>query len=350
VAFSKTRKYYNSVSKCLLTFICLVFIFASASCGLIDRIMPSNKGAEATYYQQELSLPEIVNKINPSVVYIVDLGTGIIIDNAGYILTNNHVVQNENNIIVRFYNGLETGAEIVFQDSKLDIAIIKSPAINLPSVGLGSTGDCELGSGVIAIGYPYGSILGWSPTVSNGIVSALRSIDGVNYIQTNAALNPGNSGGPLVNTYGEVIGLNTMGLMGSEGISFAIDLNHIKSHIGNIISEIKVSGWNITVAKTVGPTITVTKTVTATQIRTMTQPPFTVIQPTTAQPTTTMPSREPKPENAPAITNHPVGPGYDGLCPICHMIGGTDPMPDDSYHEDFDASSDECYDCHKEGR
>jgi ABC-type transport system substrate-binding protein len=75
-------------------------------------------------------------------------------------------------------------------------------------------------------------------------------------------------------------------------------------------------------------------------------------QPTTEpeEPTTTEPSGpagEPTAENAPAIVNHPVGPGYDGLCGICHMIGGTDPMPDDGYHEDFDV--DECYDCHKEG-
>jgi outer membrane biosynthesis protein TonB len=74
-------------------------------------------------------------------------------------------------------------------------------------------------------------------------------------------------------------------------------------------------------------------------------------EPTTTEPTEptkpSEPAGEPTAENAPAITNHPVGPGYDGLCPICHMLGGTDPIPDDGYHEDFDV--DECYDCHKEG-
>jgi serine protease Do len=154
------------------------------------------------------------------------LGTGFIIDKDGFILTNNHVVEEADEIKVRLADDTEWSATIVGRDSKTDLALIKiDPESPLTPLPLGDSDRLEVGDWVVAIGNPFG--LG--NTVTAGIVSAKYRQLGAgaydNFIQTDASINPGNSGGPLLNTAGEVIGINSAIFSqsgGSIGIGFAI--------------------------------------------------------------------------------------------------------------------------------
>ena len=156
------------------------------------------------------------------------LGSGFIIDPKGFIITNNHVVENADEIIVKLLTGKEFKAKVVGRDAKTDIALIElKGASDLPAVKLGDSDGMQVGQWVVAIGNPFGL----ENTVTAGIVSALgRHINQGpydNFIQTDAAINPGNSGGPLLNTKGEVVGINTAIFSrggGNIGIGFAIPI------------------------------------------------------------------------------------------------------------------------------
>jgi len=176
------------------------------------------------------------------------LGSGFIISKDGFILTNNHVVENADEIIVRLSNEREFNAEIVGTDPKTDVALIKiKDHDDLPVVNLGNSDDMEVGEWVIAIGNPFGV----GQTVTAGIVSAKGRAIGAgpydDFIQTDASINPGNSGGPLFNMNGEVVGINsaiysTSG--GSVGIGFAIPINLVKGFLPELKEEGKVTrGW-----------------------------------------------------------------------------------------------------------
>jgi serine protease Do len=170
------------------------------------------------------------------------LGSGFVIDPSGYILTNNHVVENADEIVVKLSTGEEFKAKVVGRDSKTDIALIEiKGAKNLIPVVLGSSEELKVGQWVVAIGNPFGL----ENTVTAGIVSALaRHINQGPYddfIQTDAAINPGNSGGPLLNTRGEVIGINTAIFSrggGNIGIGFAIPISLAKE----IVPQLKETG------------------------------------------------------------------------------------------------------------
>ena len=157
------------------------------------------------------------------------LGSGFVIDAKGYILTNNHVVENADEIVVRLLSGKEFKAKVVGRDAKTDIALIEiHGAENLVALPLGDSDGLRVGEWVVAIGNPFGL----ENTVTAGIVSAMgRHINQGpydNFIQTDAAINPGNSGGPLLNTRGEVVGINTAIFSrsgGNIGIGFAIPVN-----------------------------------------------------------------------------------------------------------------------------
>lgn len=159
-------------------------------------------------------------------------GSGFIIDEEGYILTNHHVVGEADKITVKLADGREFEAENVGTDPRSDVGVIKIDAQNLPALKLGDSNELEVGEWVVAIGNPFGL----SKTVTSGIISAKgRSNVGItdyeDFIQTDAAINPGNSGGPLVNLEGEVIGLNTAIFSrsgGYMGIGFAIPINMAK--------------------------------------------------------------------------------------------------------------------------
>lgn len=175
------------------------------------------------------------------------LGSGLVISADGYVVTNNHVVEGADEIIVRFADETEHKAKLVGRDTKNDIALLKVDNGNtLPYAPLGDSSAVKVGEWVLAIGNPFG--LGGS--VSAGIISARgRQIGGAydDFLQTDAAINPGNSGGPLFNLNGDVIGINTAILTrsgGSNGIGFAIPSNTVK----NIVEQIKehgrpIRGW-----------------------------------------------------------------------------------------------------------
>jgi serine protease Do len=178
-------------------------------------------------------------------------GTGIIISQDGYIVTNNHVVSGSDSVKVTLVDGTDYPAKIVGTDATTDLAVLKIDASGLTVAALGDSDALQVGETVVAIGNPLGSDLAGS--VTTGIVSALGreiSTNGYSqkYIQTDAAINPGNSGGALVNIRGEVIGINTLksylagyddyGVpIGTEGIGFAIPINTAKPIVEQLISS-----------------------------------------------------------------------------------------------------------------
>ena len=183
------------------------------------------------------------------------LGTGVIMDPEGVILTNEHVVHGADKVTVTLPDGREFKGEIKGTDLRSDLAVIKIQAKNLPAVELGDSDTVRIGQWAIAVGNPFGFAVGGSePTVTVGVISALnRAIrsgperDYSSLIQTDAAINPGNSGGPLVNLKGQVIGINvaifsTTG--GYQGVGFAIPSNRAKSILADLIQGKKVLyGW-----------------------------------------------------------------------------------------------------------
>ena len=177
------------------------------------------------------------------------LGSGVIISQEGYILTNDHVVGNADEITVRLADGREFEGVVVDTDPRHDMAVLKiDPQDELPIAELGDSDDILIGEWVIALGSPYGFELeDPQPSISVGVVSAAgrsfitRSEGKLRYfpstIQTDASINPGNSGGPLVNALGEVIGINSFILSqsgGSVGIAFAIPINQVKQALEQI--------------------------------------------------------------------------------------------------------------------
>ncbi len=175
------------------------------------------------------------------------LGSGFIISKDGYILTNNHVVQDADEIVVRLNDRRELEAILVGADPSSDLAVLKVDAKNLPTVRLGNSDKLDVGEWVVAIGSPFG----FDYSVTAGIVSAKgRSLPNENYvpfIQTDVAINPGNSGGPLFNLDGEVVGINSQIYTrsgGFMGVSFAIPINVALDVADQLKSKGKVTrGW-----------------------------------------------------------------------------------------------------------
>ena len=157
------------------------------------------------------------------------VGSGFIMSRDGYIVTNNHVVEDADQIKVKLANGKEYVAKVIGRDPKTDLALVKiDGASDLHALPMGNSDDLKVGSWVVAIGSPFGL----EQTVTAGIVSAKGRVIGSgpydNFIQTDASINPGNSGGPLINTKGEVVGINTAIVAEGKGIGFAIPINMAK--------------------------------------------------------------------------------------------------------------------------
>ena len=193
-----------------------------------------------------LSTVDVVRQLRPSVVHVltippetaednpsspgIGVGTGIILQSDGYVLTNNHLIDGAESIVITLYNGESYSARVIGGDVNPDVAVVKIEATGLQPARPGSAESLEVGQDVIAIGHALA--LPGGPTVSKGVISALgRSIDAgiqstfVDLIQTDASINPGNSGGPLVNVRGEVVGVNTASINGGQGINFAINID-----------------------------------------------------------------------------------------------------------------------------
>jgi len=179
------------------------------------------------------------------------LGSGYIISPDGYILTNDHVAGNASEITVTLTNGNHYPAKIIGTDPVSDICLLKIEGEDFPFISLGNSDDIIIGEWVIALGNPFGLFnINDKPTVTVGVISAigmnLEPINNryyLNMIQTDAAINGGNSGGPLVNSLGDVIGMNTLiftagGAQGSIGLGFAISINKVK----RIVTELKEKG------------------------------------------------------------------------------------------------------------
>jgi serine protease Do len=175
------------------------------------------------------------------------LGSGFIISEDGYVITNNHVIKDADEVVVRMNDRREFVAEVVGSDERSDIAVLKIDADDLPTVKLGTSRDLKVGEWVLAIGSPFG----FDYSVTSGIISAIgRSLPNENYvpfIQTDAAINPGNSGGPLFNLDGEVIGVNSQIYSrtgGFMGLSFAVPIDVVTNVYRQLREKGKVSrGW-----------------------------------------------------------------------------------------------------------
>ena len=175
------------------------------------------------------------------------MGSGFVINQNGYIVTNNHVVEGATQITVKLSDGRELPAKIVGRDSKSDIALLKVEASGLSVIPLGDSSASQVGEPVMAIGNPFGL----EQTVTTGIVSATGRAIGAgpydDFIQTDASINPGNSGGPLINARGQAIGINTAIFSqsgGSVGIGFAIPMTLAKSVVTQLADSGQVTrGW-----------------------------------------------------------------------------------------------------------
>ena len=189
---------------------------------------------------------------------ITTVGSGLIYSNNGYVITNTHVIKNADKIFVTLTGGEKFEAELIGFDYLTDIALLKVNANNLPVSNLGNTNNLKIGQWVIALGNPLGLFdLSYQPTATIGIISGLNIDFGIkenNYvykdmIQTDASINEGNSGGPLINTLGEVIGINTFIMTGSTikqgsiGLAFSIPINRVIDIVHELIlyGEIKRS-------------------------------------------------------------------------------------------------------------
>ena len=195
-----------------------------------------------------LHTKEIASAVEPAIVGISgvnssgeSVGSGVCVAKGGYVVTNSHVVNDCDKIYLYLSDKTTTTAELIYEDTVLDLAILKS-SVNLPYLNLGNSDELEVGQDILAVGTPL------SLTFTKGIISAMNRTLKVggsngegymqNLIQHDASLNPGNSGGPLINSKGEVVGINTLKINSGEGIGFAIPSKSFKTLLNSFVNKI----------------------------------------------------------------------------------------------------------------
>ena len=214
----------------------------------------------------EDSIVNAVEKVSKSVVNIASVrmmqdqlfrvfpmqgvGSGIVIDSRGYILTNNHVIDGTDRLRVTFGDSIQVNAKVIGTDEETDLAVVRAELrdknsngkdeIKLQPANFGNSEELKVGQIVMALGNPFG--LTGGPTVTAGIISSLnRNVQFENgileLVQTDAAINPGNSGGPLINTKGEVVAINTAKIPYGQGIGFAVPINTVKSILNDLVEN-----------------------------------------------------------------------------------------------------------------
>ena len=261
---------------------------------------------------------DVMENALPSIVQILTdsgSGSGFIVNDGGLVVTNQHVVEGSRNIRVRLGTGRITyPGEVVERDPRLDLAYVQIDSrLEFTPIAIGDSDEIRVGEEVIAIGFPLGSELGDDATITTGVILAKR--EDLDFLQTDASLNPGNSGGPLLNGYGYVVGVNTAGIEESDGrtisgINFAIPINEIKKPLGSQITSgqpacgsTAASSQNLTLAPT---PLTDMPTPTNTPVPTFTPSPTSILAPTAEPTLTPVPTPTQVPTATPAPTTTPV--------------------------------------------
>jgi serine protease Do len=219
-------------------------------------VVGRSAGTEKQAYSRRTPIVEAVQKTRHSIVTVKvpqagsrdTVGTGVIVDESGTVITNRHVVGGARSVKVRLFDGTEVTAGIVATEPSWDLAVLQiATKRELSALTLAPVSDLMVGETVIAVGHPFG----YTNTVSTGIISALgREITMptgdvlTDLIQTDASINPGNSGGPLLNINGELIGINVALRDGAQGIAFAIKADTVKKVLAKHVSARKVAGVN----------------------------------------------------------------------------------------------------------
>jgi S1-C subfamily serine protease len=237
----------------------LKYINSSPSLEAGSPLKTEGEGDDGLLDAYSKAVTGVVNKVGPAVVHVrvkkkaprrgrspreyEGSGSGVIITPDGYIVTNSHVIEDAGGVEASLADGTSGNAEVIGQDTATDIALVRISGSGLPMAYLGDSDKLKVGQLAIAVGNP----LGFQSTVTAGVISALgrslRSRTGrliENVIQTDAALNPGNSGGPLVDSRGYVIGINTAIIQYAQGICFAIPVNTMRWVVTQLIREGKV--------------------------------------------------------------------------------------------------------------
>ncbi len=241
----KTQRY--TIATVLLLFAAAAPLFAaplpsrrSEIVEVVDKVAPAvvNISAEQTVRRARSVFDQFFLGLDPRPSK--SLGSGVIIDPKGIILTNDHVISGASKIIATTKSGQELACEVIGSDADNDLAVlrVKKPGAALPTIKLGTSADLMIGETVVAIGNPFGL----SNTVTAGVLSALgRSVPGDNqrvyndFIQIDAPINPGNSGGPVVNIQGDLIGIATAIIGGAQGIGFAIPVDRAKRIVSDLV-------------------------------------------------------------------------------------------------------------------